>query len=227
MLSFNRPGRELWHTAFRLLYDKITWRGVCLLCRDIFLPWEEPLWSMSPSSSPTHSPRRLLSNRVWFFILFFFLMSLGGGGEGGIPSSERWNFHLVSFIFLGYIKDGILCHFVASMFSGFLTTAFSMPVDIAKTRYFLRERHFCLFFFSLWFRFKDSGFFFIVFCVVVRRVQNMKIINGVPEYKGAVDVIRKVVKNEGVPALWKGFTPYYMRIGSCRWNWMSDVYLQI
>ncbi|OQV19349.1 Mitochondrial 2-oxoglutarate/malate carrier protein [Hypsibius exemplaris] len=78
----------------------------------------------------------------------------------------------------GYLKDGIPCHFAASMISGFLTTAFSMPVDIAKTR-----------------------------------VQNMKIINGVPEYTGAMDVIRKVVKNEGVPALWKGFTPYYMRIG--------------
>ena len=41
----------------------------------------------------------------------------------------------------------------------------------------------------------------------------MKIINGVPEYKGAIDVIRQVVRKEGVPALWKGFTPYYMRIG--------------
>jgi solute carrier family 25 (mitochondrial oxoglutarate transporter), member 11 len=41
----------------------------------------------------------------------------------------------------------------------------------------------------------------------------MRIINGVPEYTGAMDVISKVVKKEGIPALWKGFTPYYMRIG--------------
>ena len=34
----------------------------------------------------------------------------------------------------GYVKDGIFCHFLASMFSGLVTTMASMPVDIAKTR---------------------------------------------------------------------------------------------
>lgn len=41
----------------------------------------------------------------------------------------------------------------------------------------------------------------------------MKIVDGKPEYKGAVDVLGRVVRNEGVFALWKGFTPYYARIG--------------
>lgn len=41
----------------------------------------------------------------------------------------------------------------------------------------------------------------------------MKIIDGKPEYKGAVDVLGRVIKNEGILALWKGFTPYYARIG--------------
>ncbi len=41
----------------------------------------------------------------------------------------------------------------------------------------------------------------------------MKIIDGKPEYKGAVDVFSRVVRNEGFFALWKGFTPYYARIG--------------
>ena len=41
----------------------------------------------------------------------------------------------------------------------------------------------------------------------------MKIIDGKPEFKGAFDVISKVVKYEGVSALWKGFTPYYFRLG--------------
>lgn len=41
----------------------------------------------------------------------------------------------------------------------------------------------------------------------------MKIIDGKPEYKGAVDVLGRVVRNEGLFALWKGFTPYYARIG--------------
>lgn len=41
----------------------------------------------------------------------------------------------------------------------------------------------------------------------------MKITDGKPEYKGAVDVLGRVVRNEGIFALWKGFTPYYARIG--------------
>lgn len=76
------------------------------------------------------------------------------------------------------MKDGIKLHFAASMVSGFITTAASMPVDIAKTR-----------------------------------IQNMKAINGVPEYKGTIDVLTKVARNEGIFALWKGFTPYYCRLG--------------
>ncbi|CAB3380160.1 Hypothetical predicted protein [Cloeon dipterum] len=35
----------------------------------------------------------------------------------------------------GYFHDNILCHFVSSMISGLVTTAASMPVDIAKTRW--------------------------------------------------------------------------------------------
>ena len=34
----------------------------------------------------------------------------------------------------GYFSDNVMCHFVASMISGLVTTAASMPVDIAKTR---------------------------------------------------------------------------------------------
>lgn len=78
----------------------------------------------------------------------------------------------------GYFKENILLHFIASMISGLITTAASMPVDIAKTR-----------------------------------IQNMKIIDGKPEYKGALDVLVKVVGKEGFFSLWKGFTPYYARLG--------------
>ena len=35
----------------------------------------------------------------------------------------------------GVFGQGICLHFVASMFSGFVTTLASMPVDIAKTRF--------------------------------------------------------------------------------------------
>lgn len=41
----------------------------------------------------------------------------------------------------------------------------------------------------------------------------MKTIDGKPEYKGPLDVLGKVIKNEGVFALWKGFLPYYFRLG--------------
>uniref|UniRef100_A0A0M3HV15 Mitochondrial 2-oxoglutarate/malate carrier protein n=2 Tax=Ascaris TaxID=6251 RepID=A0A0M3HV15_ASCLU len=78
----------------------------------------------------------------------------------------------------GYVKDGILCHFLASMISGIVTTITSMPVDIAKTR-----------------------------------VQNMRVVNGKPEYRNAFDVWAKIMRNEGFFALWKGFTPYYFRLG--------------
>lgn len=78
----------------------------------------------------------------------------------------------------GYFGDNIGLHFTASMISGLVTTAASMPVDIAKTR-----------------------------------IQSMKTINGKPEFTGALDVLTKVVRNEGIFALWKGFTPYYARLG--------------
>lgn len=45
------------------------------------------------------------------------------------------------------------------------------------------------------------------------RVQNMKIIDGKPEFSGTLDVFGKLLKNEGVFALWKGFTPYFARLG--------------
>lgn len=49
--------------------------------------------------------------------------------------------------------------------------------------------------------------------ITVNRIQNMKMIDGKPEYKGALDVLGKVIRNEGIFALWKGFFPYYARLG--------------
>lgn len=45
------------------------------------------------------------------------------------------------------------------------------------------------------------------------RIQNMKIVDGKPEYRGALDVFVRVIRQEGIFALWKGFTPYYFRLG--------------
>ncbi|KAH8379012.1 hypothetical protein KR009_002616 [Drosophila setifemur] len=44
------------------------------------------------------------------------------------------------------------------------------------------------------------------------RIQQMVVVDGKPEYSGTLDVLAKVVKNEGVFALWKGFTPYLCRV---------------
>jgi len=49
--------------------------------------------------------------------------------------------------------------------------------------------------------------------IVKTRIQSMRIVDGKPEYTGGLDVLNKVIRNEGVFALWKGFTPYFMRIG--------------
>ena len=38
------------------------------------------------------------------------------------------------YIWIGYFENNITLHFVSSMISGLVTTAASMPVDIAKTR---------------------------------------------------------------------------------------------
>ena len=41
----------------------------------------------------------------------------------------------------------------------------------------------------------------------------MKTIDGKAEYKGTVDVLMRVARQEGIFALWKGFTPYFCRLG--------------
>jgi solute carrier family 25 oxoglutarate transporter 11 len=78
----------------------------------------------------------------------------------------------------GYFQDNLSCHVIASLCSGLVATAVSIPVDITKTR-----------------------------------IQNMKIVNGVPEYRGAIDCLFKILKYEGVFMLWKGSIPYFLRLG--------------
>jgi len=83
-----------------------------------------------------------------------------------------------SLLATSMFNDNIWTHFVASLVSGFISTAVSIPIDITKTR-----------------------------------IQTMKVVDGKPEYKGAVDCLTKIVRNEGVLSLWKGFTPYFFRLG--------------
>lgn len=41
----------------------------------------------------------------------------------------------------------------------------------------------------------------------------MKTIDGKPEFKGSLDVLGRVIRTEGFFSLWKGFLPYYFRLG--------------
>lgn len=45
------------------------------------------------------------------------------------------------------------------------------------------------------------------------RMQSMKIVNGVGEYSGMFDALSKTVRKEGLFSLWRGFTPYFLRLG--------------
>lgn len=82
---------------------------------------------------------------------------------------------------------------------------------LLETGYF-RDNIFCHFVASM-----ISGFITTVASMPVdiakTRIQSMKVIDGKPEYTGALDVLAKTVKQEGVFSLWKGFTPYYFRLG--------------
>lgn len=77
-----------------------------------------------------------------------------------------------SLIATKYFSEGIFLHFCASMFSGFVTTIASMPVDIVKTR-----------------------------------IQRSSV------KANALVIFGDIIKKEGVLSLWKGFTPYYARLG--------------
>nr|AKN21586.1 slc25a-18 [Schmidtea mediterranea] len=49
--------------------------------------------------------------------------------------------------------------------------------------------------------------------IVKTRIQNMTVVNGVAEYSGAINAFIRITKHEGVLSLWKGFTPYFLRLG--------------
>ncbi|CAF0936522.1 unnamed protein product [Adineta steineri] len=49
--------------------------------------------------------------------------------------------------------------------------------------------------------------------IVKTRYQNMKVIQGKPEYNGILDVFQRILRKEGIFSFWKGFTPYFSRLG--------------
>jgi solute carrier family 25 oxoglutarate transporter 11 len=61
-----------------------------------------------------------------------------------------------------------------------------------------------------------AGFFCTAVSIPVditkTRLQTMRPVNGVYPYKGTLDCAVKVIQKEGALALWKGFTPYFLRL---------------
>ncbi|CAF0738081.1 unnamed protein product [Rotaria sordida] len=49
--------------------------------------------------------------------------------------------------------------------------------------------------------------------IVKTRFQNMKVIEGKPEYNGIFDIFQRILRQEGVFSFWKGFTAYFARLG--------------
>lgn len=94
-----------------------------------------------------------------------------------------------------YFKEGILLHFCASMISGLITTIASMPVDIVKTRVQ---------------RASGKANALVSYNLLI----NFQILL---RFKTFISFLKKIfteiIKNEGVLSLWKGFTPYYARLG--------------
>ena len=86
-------------------------------CQQWLVPW---LW-MQPNWLHTHR----LNNLSWLLVNMLYTV---------------WCFvTYINCLVAGYFSENIALHFWASMISGLVTTAASMPVDIAKTRYFLNS----------------------------------------------------------------------------------------
>jgi len=45
------------------------------------------------------------------------------------------------------------------------------------------------------------------------KIQSMKVIDGKPEYTGTIDALVKTARSQGIFSLWRGFTPYFLRLG--------------
>ena len=90
------------------------------------------LWDIKHCCTYTCQPT------VWyvFFLLLYYIYTVTFGVETQTVITETcYQWKRLLCVSVGYFKENILLHFIASMISGLITTAASMPVDIAKTRF--------------------------------------------------------------------------------------------
>jgi len=137
-----------------------------------------------------------------------------------LPESERRNYkHVIDAIVRMAKEEG-----VTTLWTGVIPTVLrAMLGNVTQLVSYVQAKHFlldngylgdnlgCHFVSSL-----ISGFVYAFSTtpldVAKTRVQTMKVIDGVPEYSGLLDVWKKTLQKEGPTALWKGFGPYYFRI---------------
>ncbi|KAK9507571.1 hypothetical protein O3M35_007398 [Rhynocoris fuscipes] len=140
--------------------------------------------------------------------------------DGRLPAKERRNYKHVIDALIRIGKEegaqGLWAGVGPTVLRAMVGTASQLVSYVHAKQYLLRNELMkdnlgCHFTASV-----ISGFFYAFITtpldVAKTRIQNMKIINGKPEYSGMLNVWIQILKNEGVPALWKGFGPYYFRI---------------
>ncbi|XP_065842563.1 mitochondrial 2-oxoglutarate/malate carrier protein-like [Oscarella lobularis] len=138
--------------------------------------------------------------------------------DGRLPVNERRNYSSVFNALYRITKEEGL----VTLWRGCGPTVFrAMVVNAAQLASYSQAKQFLLSFEE---RFRDN--IFCHFCasmisglvttivsmpvdIAKTRIQNMK--HG--EYSGVLDVYAKTIRSEGLFSLWKGFTPYYARLG--------------
>merc|ERR1719402_1865536 len=141
--------------------------------------------------------------------------------DGNLPADQRRNYkNVFDALFRMYREEGITTLWrgaIPTMGRAMVVNAaqlatYSQAKQLILGTGYIQDGIFCHFVASM-----ISGLVTTIASMPVdiakTRIQSQKYIDGKPEYKGAIDVLSKVIKREGFFSLWKGFTPYYFRLG--------------
>ncbi|XP_014274590.1 mitochondrial 2-oxoglutarate/malate carrier protein isoform X2 [Halyomorpha halys] len=187
-------------------------------------------WLFSYMSSPDGTPPTFLKKTLMGCLAGLCGAFVGTPAEvalirmtadGKLPPEERRNYANV-FSALGRItrEEGILTLWrgvMPTMGRAVVVNAVQLATYSQAKEMFMKTGYFNEGIFLHFCSSMLSGFFTTIASlpldIAKTRIQNMKMHEGKPEYRGTFDVIYKLTKNEGIFALWKGFTPYFARIG--------------
>jgi len=88
----------------------------------------------------------------------------------------------------GYFKDNITTHFSSSLIAAFIAAALTSPFDVIKTRIMNQQAQ-------------------------VRQTLESKTLRSDMIYSNSFDCFRKIMQTEGIIGFYKGFVPYFVRLG--------------